>query len=100
MAKIQTKYQILREYSESDVKALGMNYIYKKRGRLWMTAMLLSMVFAVVGMWVFDDNPTGAVVSIFPFLGVVAISWWSGWKTGKKILAHVKTHPQPVKLDF
>ena len=98
MVKNQTKYQILREYSESDVRALGMSYIGKKRGKLWCAAITVSSVFALVGIWIFDDSK--AWVSVLPLPVVYGAFWWSGLKTGKKILEYVKTHPQPVKLDF
>ncbi len=100
MSKEQKKYLVIREYTESDIKSLGMNYVLRKQWKQWIIMFVLSFGWMAGVTKILGTSVVNQFVAIAPVCIVVIAWYWSGYQVGKKIFNKVKDTPQPIKLDL
>jgi hypothetical protein len=94
------KIQVIREYTESDIKGLGVTYLLKKKPRVWALLLLCALAMTGVLFKVFNPSLVAGIVEILPVLVVFGFFWYKSQQVGKKLWEFVKDKPQPVKLEF
>jgi hypothetical protein len=91
---------VLKEMSESAIKSYGTNIINKKRGKLWLAILVISLVWFFVALQMFNGNTIGgAIIIMTPIIVCMCAYFYSANKTGTMLWNKVKNMEQPIKLD-